>query len=143
MRYLPLTDLDRLDMLARIGVARVDDLFADVPDALLLKDPLDLPRRKTELQVSRHLGKLAARNVALVHAEGERAPSPLDTIGRTADFAYLRLRAREGYDAAAVATWAERLQATRASGKDVYAYFRHDDDGSNGVAAELLRDALL
>jgi len=85
---------------------------------------------------------LAARNVALVHAEGERAPSPLETIGRTADFAYLRLRAREGYDEAAVATWAERLKAVRASGKDVYAYFRHDDDGSNGVAAEALRDAL-
>jgi uncharacterized protein YecE (DUF72 family) len=85
---------------------------------------------------------LKARNVALVHAEGERAPSPLDTIGRTADFAYIRLRARAGYDAAAVATWAERLQAVRASGKDVYAYFRHDDDGSNGVSAELLRDAL-
>lgn len=85
---------------------------------------------------------LRARNVALVHAEGERAPSPLETIGRTADFAYLRLRAREGYDAAAVATWAERLRAVRASGNDVYAYFRHDDDGSNGLAAEALRDAL-
>ena len=87
-------------------------------------------------------GLLKARNVALVHAEGERAPSPLETTGATADFAYIRLRAREGYDAAAVATWAERLQAIRASGKDVYAYFRHDDDGSNGVAAESLRDAL-
>ena len=87
-------------------------------------------------------GLLQARNVALVHAEGERAPSPLETIGATADFAYIRLRAREGYDPAAVATWAERLQAARASGKDVYAYFRHDDDGSNGVAAEQLRDAL-
>ena len=87
-------------------------------------------------------GLLRVRNVALVHAEGERAPSPLETIGATADFAYIRLRAREGYDPAAVATWAERLAATRASGKDVYAYFRHDDDGSNGVAAEQLRDAL-
>jgi uncharacterized protein YecE (DUF72 family) len=87
-------------------------------------------------------GFLKARNVALVHAEGERAPSALETIGETADFAYIRLRAREGYDAAAVATWAERLAAVRASGKDVYAYFRHDDDGSNGVAAEALRDAL-
>lgn len=85
---------------------------------------------------------LRARNVALVHAEGERAPSPLETIGATADFAYVRLRAREGYDDAAVATWAERLQAVRARGSDVYAYFRHDDDGSNGVAAERLRDAL-
>ena len=85
---------------------------------------------------------LKARNVALVHAEGERAPSPLETIGATADFAYLRLRAREGYTAAAVATWADRLWVTRASGKDVYAYFRHDDDGSNGLAAEALRNAL-
>ncbi len=85
---------------------------------------------------------LRARNVALVHGEGERAPSPVETIGETADFAYVRLRAREGYDAAAVATWAERLQAVRASGTDVYAYFRHDDDGSNGIAAEALRDAL-
>ncbi|HLZ48593.1 MAG TPA: DUF72 domain-containing protein [Candidatus Limnocylindria bacterium] len=85
---------------------------------------------------------LAARNVALVHAEGERAPSPLDTLDRTADFAYVRLRAREGYDDAAVATWAARLRATREAGKDVYAYFRHDEDGSNGLAAEALRDAL-
>jgi glycine dehydrogenase subunit 1 len=64
MRYLPLTDLDRQDMLARIGVSHIDELFADVPPALLLKDVLDLPRRKTELQVARELGKLAARNVA-------------------------------------------------------------------------------
>ncbi len=85
---------------------------------------------------------LAARNVALVHAEGERAPSPLESLDQTADFAYVRLRAREGYDAAAVATWAERLRAVREAGKDVYTYFRHDDDGSNGLAAESLRDAL-
>jgi hypothetical protein len=38
--------------------------------------------------------------------------------------------------------WAERLQAVRASGKDVYAYFLHDDDGGNGVSAERLWDAL-
>ena len=31
MRYLPLTDADRGEMLARIGVADIDDLFADVP----------------------------------------------------------------------------------------------------------------
>ena len=64
MRYLPLTDIDRQDMLARIGVSHIDELFVDVPPALLLKDTLDLPRRKTELQVARELGKLAARNVA-------------------------------------------------------------------------------
>ncbi len=64
MRYLPHSASDREDMLARIGVSHIDELFADVPPALLLKDTLDLPRRKTEPQVARHLGKLAARNVA-------------------------------------------------------------------------------
>ena len=32
MRYLPLTDADRRAMLAKIGVADIDALFADVPD---------------------------------------------------------------------------------------------------------------
>jgi len=64
MRYLPLTDLDRSDMLTRIGVGHIDDLFADVPSPLLLKQPLDLPRRKGEIDVARALGRLASRNVA-------------------------------------------------------------------------------
>jgi uncharacterized protein YecE (DUF72 family) len=85
---------------------------------------------------------LRTANVALVHAEGEKAPSPIDTIERTADFSYVRLRAREGYPDAAVATWAARLRTLMAGGKDVYAYFRHDEDGSNALSALRLRDAL-
>lgn len=63
MRYLPLSDTERGDMLARIGVDRIDALFADVPRDKLLPGPLDLPRRKSELEVERHLGRLAARNM--------------------------------------------------------------------------------
>ena len=63
MRYLPLTDSDRGEMLARIGVEHIDDLFADVPRDKLLAGPLDLPRRKGELEVERILGRMAARNV--------------------------------------------------------------------------------
>ena len=85
---------------------------------------------------------LRTANVALVHAEGEGHPSPVDTIGVTADFAYVRLRAREGYLDPAVDAWAARLRAIRDGGKDVYAYFRHDDDGSNALSALRLRDAL-
>jgi uncharacterized protein YecE (DUF72 family) len=81
-------------------------------------------------------------NVALVHAEGEKAPSPIETIGAIADFAYVRLRAREGYRPRALRTWADRLREVMASGKDAYAYFRHDDDGANARAAMRLRDAL-
>src|SRR5215203_6007517 len=64
MRYLPLSDDDRGEMLARIGTARLDDLFADVPSDKLLAAPPDLSRRKGELEVERILGRLAARNVA-------------------------------------------------------------------------------
>lgn len=64
MRYLPLTDTDREDMLARIGVPDIDALFSDVPTGKLLKAPLDLPRAKGELEVERIMGRMAARNVA-------------------------------------------------------------------------------
>lgn len=63
MRYLPLTADDRADMLARIGVDGIDDLFADIPSRLRLDAPVDLPRRKTELDVARQLGRMAARNL--------------------------------------------------------------------------------
>ena len=81
---------------------------------------------------------LRTANVALVHAEGEKSPSPVETLGETADFAYARLRAREGYADAVVDAWAERLRAILSRGRDVYAYFRHDEDGSNALAAERL-----
>ncbi|HST95594.1 MAG TPA: glycine dehydrogenase, partial [Microvirga sp.] len=64
MRYLPLSDTDRGEMLARIGVSAVDDLFADIPKDLLLREPVDLPRRKGELEVERILSRMAARNVS-------------------------------------------------------------------------------
>jgi glycine dehydrogenase subunit 1 len=64
MRYLPLSDTDRQDMLARIGVADVDALFSDVPADKLLKAPVDLPRAKGELEVERILARMSARNVS-------------------------------------------------------------------------------
>src|SRR5579871_3956418 len=64
MRYLPLTDADRGDMLARIGAASIDELFADIPRDKRLPHLLDLPRRQGEMQVERLLGKMAGRNMA-------------------------------------------------------------------------------
>lgn len=64
MRYLPLTDADREAMLARIGVDSMDDLFGDVPRAAWLTEPPDLPRRKSELEVERIMGRMAGRNTA-------------------------------------------------------------------------------
>ena len=64
MRYLPHTPEDRADMLAAIGVGSVADLFADIPAAKRLDKPLDLPARKSELEVSRILRGLARKNHA-------------------------------------------------------------------------------
>ena len=63
MRYLPLSDADRSEMLARVGVRHIDELFADVPSDKLLKEPVDLPRRKGELEVERILSRMAGKNV--------------------------------------------------------------------------------
>ncbi|TMC45785.1 MAG: DUF72 domain-containing protein [Chloroflexi bacterium] len=85
---------------------------------------------------------LATAGVALVHAEGEKAPSPVETLGATAPFAYARLRRREGYTNDDVAAWSGRFRPLLEMGKDVYAYFRHDDTGANALSAERLRDLL-
>jgi len=62
MRYLPLTDADRRDMLAAIGVASIDDLFTEVPQPAQHQGLLDLPRAMGELEVERRLGAMAAKN---------------------------------------------------------------------------------
>jgi glycine dehydrogenase subunit 1 len=64
MRYLPLEPVDRMAMLAKIGVKTIDELFASVPKEKLLKDLPNLPKAKGELEVERELTKQAARNVA-------------------------------------------------------------------------------
>ena len=63
MRYLPHSDADREAMLARIGVAAIDDLFVDVPNDKRLGNPLHLPRAKSEIEVEQILGRMAARNL--------------------------------------------------------------------------------
>ena len=64
MRYLPLTDADREDMRARIGISGIDELFSDVPAGKLLTELPDLPRAKGELEVERIMARMAGRNLS-------------------------------------------------------------------------------
>jgi glycine dehydrogenase subunit 1 len=65
MRYLPLTDADRQEMLSVIGAASVDDLFVDVPvQARLPGTIVGLPDHASELAVERHMAKLARQNLS-------------------------------------------------------------------------------
>jgi len=63
MRYLPLNQSDREAMLAKIGVDHIDDLFKDVPEQALLKQPLDLPAHQSEMQVDRDFRAIAGKNI--------------------------------------------------------------------------------
>ncbi|MGC1301900.1 MAG: aminomethyl-transferring glycine dehydrogenase subunit GcvPA [Caulobacteraceae bacterium] len=64
MRYLPLSDRDRSEMLAVIGAPTIDALFEAVPADVHLDQPVGLPFHQGELQVERALSRLAAKNVA-------------------------------------------------------------------------------
>jgi len=62
MNYLPITTAEREEMLARIGVRSIDDLFADVPASVRLADGLDLSCGLEEMQVAARLEELARQN---------------------------------------------------------------------------------
>ena len=61
--YLALTDDDVAEMLAAIGVESVAELFRDIPAGVRLDRPLDLEPALSEVELTRELAALAARNV--------------------------------------------------------------------------------
>src|SRR6266702_3543028 len=63
LSYLSLTERDREEMLAAVGVASVDELFRDIPASVRFGRELDLPPALGEQELTRHLDELAARNV--------------------------------------------------------------------------------
>lgn len=63
-RYLPLSEDDRAKMLAKVGVASVEDLFCAIPEQARLKTLPALPSSQNELSVLRHMQGLAGKNAA-------------------------------------------------------------------------------
>ncbi|MEO8458610.1 MAG: aminomethyl-transferring glycine dehydrogenase subunit GcvPA [Chloroflexota bacterium] len=59
--YIPNTDEDRAKMLGAIGVATVDELFADIPAEFRI-DRLDIPPAPSEFDLARDLADLAHKN---------------------------------------------------------------------------------
>ncbi len=66
MRYHPLSNVGRDEMRRAIGVADIAELFVDMPGGGV--EDFDLPRGKSEIEVERHLAKLAAKNLAASQA---------------------------------------------------------------------------
>jgi len=62
MRYIPHTAGDVTEMLERIGVGTLEDLFVEIPESVRLKRPLDLSESVSETELLRELKALAVKN---------------------------------------------------------------------------------
>ena len=102
----------------------------------------ELPPRVTAAFEFRHVswlddevfGRLAARNLALCVADSEKLSTP---VRITADYAYFRLR-DEGYTADDIARWADIIARDTAACRDVFIYFKHEEEGKGPEFARTL-----
>lgn len=91
--YIPITEADRAEMLKIIGMGRIEDLFADVPEAERFPE-LRLPRPLSEIELRRELGAMSAGTAsAATHsiflgagAYNHFVPSAVDQILRRSEF---------------------------------------------------------
>lgn len=82
--------------------------------------------------------RLRARNLALCIADSEKRSTPVMT---TADYAYLRLR-DEGYEEQDIATWTDTARELQERCKDVFVYFKHEDEGKGAQFGRLMMQRL-
>ena len=62
MRYLPKSDEERRAMLAEIGAASIDDLFASIPVEYRLSRDLDVPRQQAESEIVQYFRTAGEKN---------------------------------------------------------------------------------
>jgi glycine dehydrogenase subunit 1 len=91
--YIPITDPDRAEMLKTIGVERIEDLFAAVPEDVRFPT-LKLPKVLSEIELRRELGAMSGSNASASRqsiflgagAYNHFVPSAVDQILRRAEF---------------------------------------------------------
>ena len=83
-------------------------------------------------------GLLRERGMALCVADSEKLSTP---VVQTGTFGYYRLR-DEGYTADDIVRWAEVVRADAAGGRDVFVYFKHEEEGKGPEFARLLVERL-
>lgn len=82
--------------------------------------------------------RLRARNLALCIADSEKRSTP---VMETADYAYLRLR-DEGYTPEHIASWAEKVREIGSRAKDVFVYFKHEEEGKGAQFGQMMLERL-
>ena len=82
--------------------------------------------------------RLRDRNLALCIADSEKRSTP---VVSTADYAYLRLR-DEGYTDEHIAQWAQIVKELSTRCRDVFVYFKHEEEGKGPYFGQLLKTHL-
>ncbi len=62
MSYISLSEKDKKEMLAKIGISSVEELFCSIPDDLRVKQKLDVPEALTEPELTRQIEEIANQN---------------------------------------------------------------------------------
>ncbi len=70
-KYFPHTADDLQSMLERVGVSSLDDLYADIPEAIRFRQDYALPEAVSEIEVSQALELLGAQNRLLTCFAGQ------------------------------------------------------------------------
>jgi uncharacterized protein YecE (DUF72 family) len=83
--------------------------------------------------------RLASRNLALCVADSDKMSTPVRTTA--ADYAYFRLR-DEGYTPEDIEEWARKIGRETSRCRDVFVYFKHEEEGKGPQLARLLIDNL-
>jgi glycine dehydrogenase subunit 1 len=93
MSYIALSDKDKTEMLAKVGVSSLDDLFASIPAAIRLSGPLPVPGPLAEPELLSYFDELGRRNAygAVLSFLGAGAydhfiPSVVDALSARGEF---------------------------------------------------------
>lgn len=65
-KYFPHTDSDLQAMMAKVGIGSLDELYADVPEAIRFRGDYQLPSEMSELEVRQLFEQLGSQNRQLV-----------------------------------------------------------------------------
>jgi glycine dehydrogenase subunit 1 len=62
MSFISLSEKDKKEMLAKIGISSGEELFQCIPDELKVKQRLDIPEALTEPELTRQMENMASKN---------------------------------------------------------------------------------
>ena len=90
-KYIPHTPDDIRQMLDKVGVSSIDDLFADIPASVRLQKEYDLPEAMSEEEIRAHFDALGAKNKQQVIFAGGGAydhytPSAIGALTSRSEF---------------------------------------------------------